>query len=63
MLYINEVLKMNLINNFYLFKSPFSIKSDGKNNTNLDLIKKLKITSKNRVNVNLNGDSLYKVEL
>jgi len=63
MLYINEVLKMNLINNFYLFKSPFSIKSDGKNNTNLDLIKKLKTTSKNRVNVNLDGDSLYKVEL
>ena len=63
MRYINEVLKHSLIRNFYLFKSPFSIKNDGKNNTNLHLIRKLKIMSKNKVKINLNGDSLYKIEL
>jgi diaminohydroxyphosphoribosylaminopyrimidine deaminase/5-amino-6-(5-phosphoribosylamino)uracil reductase len=61
--YISEVLKHKLIKNFYLFKSPFVIKNVGKNNSNPHLIKKLKITIKNKVKVNLNGDSLHKIEL
>jgi len=61
--YINEVLKNNLIRNFYLFKSSFSLRSNGKNNTKSNLIKKLKTTIKNKVKINLNSDSLYKIEL
>ena len=61
--YINSILKCNLIKNFYLFKSSFSLKKNGKNNTKSGLIKKLKATTNNRVNVNLNGDILYKIQL
>ena len=63
MKYINEVLKHNLIKNFYLFKSPISLKNEGKNNTKSILIRKLKTTHKNKVKINLNNDSLYKIQL
>ena len=61
--YINEVLKNNLIKNFYLFKSSFKLKNNGKNNSKIDLIRKLKTTINNKVKINLNGDSLYKIQL
>ena len=61
--YINEVLKYNLIRNFYLFKSSSSIKKNGKNNTRFNLTRKLKLTFKNKVKVNLNGDILHKIQL
>ena len=61
--YINEILKYNLIRNFYLFKSSFNLKNNGKNNTKLNLIKKLRTTTNNKVKINLNGDSLYKIQL
>ena len=61
--YINSILKYNLIKNFYLFKTSFSLKKNGKNNTKSDLIKKLKVATNNRINVNLNGDILYKIQL
>ena len=61
--YITEILKYNLIKNFYLFKSSFSLKNNGKNNIKSFLIKKLNTTDKNKVKVNLKGDTLYKVQL
>ena len=61
--YINEILKHNLIRNFYLFKSSFNLNNNGKNNTNINLIRRLKATVKNKVKINLNGDSLYKIQL
>ena len=61
--YINEILKYNLIRNFYLFKSSLNLNNNGTNNTKPFLIKKLKTTIKNKVNINLNGDSLYKIQL
>jgi len=61
--YLNEVLKSNLINNFYLFKSSFNLKNNGKNNAKPDLIRKLKTTIRNKVKINLNNDVLYKVQL
>ena len=63
MKYINEILKLRLIKNFYLFKSSFTLKNDGKNNAKPDLIKNLKINIRNKVKINLNGDTLYKVQL
>jgi diaminohydroxyphosphoribosylaminopyrimidine deaminase/5-amino-6-(5-phosphoribosylamino)uracil reductase len=61
--YINQILKHNLIRNFYLFKSPFNLKDNGKNNSNSILIRNLKTTLKNKVKIHLNGDSLYKIQL
>ena len=61
--YINEVLKSGLIENFYLFKSSLCLKNNGKNNSSSHLIKKLKTTIKNKIIINLNGDSLYKIQL
>ena len=61
--YISEVLKHKLIHNFYLFKSSISLKNDGKNNVKPFLIRKLKTTNKNKVKINLNGDSLFKIQL
>ena len=61
--YINEVLKRDLVKNFHLFKTSFKLRNDGMNNTKPFLIKKLKTTIKNKVKINLDGDSLYKIEL
>jgi len=61
--YINEILKYNLIKNFFLFKSYFPLKNNGMNNAELNLIKKLKTTIKKKVQINLNNDSLHKIEL
>ncbi len=61
--YINEVLKYNLIKNFYLFKSSLNLKKNGKNNASSNLIRKLQTTIKNKVKISLNNDSLYKIEL
>ena len=63
MKYINKALHHNLIKNFYLFRSSFKLKNNGKNNIKKNLIKKLKNTFKNKVKINLNGDSLYKIQL
>jgi len=61
--YINEVLKHNLIRNFYLFKSSYNLKNNGKNNAKINLIRKLKTTTKNKIKINLNGESLHKIQL
>ena len=61
--YITEILKYNLIRNFYLFKTSFDIKNGRKNNKKPISIRKLKITNKNKVKINLDGDNLYKIEL
>ena len=61
--YINEILKYNLIQNFYLFKSSSNLKKNGKNNTKINLIKKLKTTIKNKVRINLFDDTLFKIQL
>jgi len=61
--YINEILKYNLIKNFYLFKSPFNLNNNGQNNAKPNLIRKLKTSIKNKIKINLSGDSLYKIQL
>ena len=61
--YINEILKYKLIKNFYLFKSSYNLKNNGKNNIELNLTRKLRTTLKNKVKINLNGDSLHKIQL
>jgi diaminohydroxyphosphoribosylaminopyrimidine deaminase/5-amino-6-(5-phosphoribosylamino)uracil reductase len=61
--FLNQLLKSNLIRNFYLFKSSKNIHSKGQNNSSILYIKKIKIFRKSRIKINLKGDSLFKINL
>ncbi len=61
LIFLNKLLKYNFIFNLYLFQSFINLKRKGKNNGSINLIKKLKL--KNKIKVNLNGDSFYKVKI
>ena len=61
--FLNSLLRSNLIRNFYLFKSSKNIRSKGHNNSSNSLIKKIKISKKNRIKINLKEDNLYKISL
>ena len=61
LIFLNELLKFNLISNIYIFQSPFKLKKEGKNNTNVKTIKKLRL--KNKIKVNLKNDKLYKIHI
>ena len=61
LIFLNQLLKMNFINNLYIFKSNNKLKSNGFNNTKKNLIKNLKILK--QVNVNLNNDKLLKARI
>ena len=57
--FMNSLIKNKIINNLYIFKSNKKLGKDGKNNSSLNYIKKLK---RKLINVNLNDDKLYKVD-
>ena len=61
LIFLNELLKNKLIFNLHMFQSSIKLGKKGKNNTSNNIIKKLKL--KKRIKVNLNGDSLYKVKV
>jgi len=61
--FLNSILKFNLIKNFYLFKSSSALKLKGYNNATSYFIKNIKLSTKNRIKVNLKSDNLYKVKL
>ena len=61
--FLNQILENHMIKNFYLFKSSTNLGSKGSNNTDSFNVKKLKTSMKNKVQVNLNADSLYKVKI
>ena len=61
--FLSKLLKNNLIKNLYLFKSSQKLLLAGQNNSSLSQIKKIKILKKNKIKVNLYGDSLYKINL
>ena len=61
LIFLNKLLKENLIFNLYLFQKSSKLGRNGKNNTSNQLLKKL--TLKKKVNVNLSGDKLYKIKL
>ena len=60
---LSKLLKNNLVKNLYLFKSSQKLLLAGQNNSSLSQIKKIKILKKNKIKVNLYGDSLYKINL
>ena len=61
LIFLNQLLKMNFINNLYIFKSNTKLRSNGFNNSKKNLIKNLKILKE--VNVNLNNDKLLKARI
>jgi len=61
LIFLNELLKNKLIFNLYMFQSSIKLGKKGKNNTSNNIIKKLRLNKK--IKVNLNGDSLYKVRI
>jgi len=61
--FFNSILKFNLVKNLYLFKSSSNLKSRGSNNASAYYIKNIRLAKKNRINVNLKSDNLYKVKL
>ena len=61
LIFLNQLLKMDLINNVYIFKSNTKLKSNGYNKSKKNLIKSLKIFKE--VNVNLNDDKLLKARI
>jgi len=63
MTFLDELLKYNLIKNFYLFKSSLNLGKEGFNNRNTTYLKKINLSDKNKIKVNLEGDSLYKVKI
>jgi hypothetical protein len=63
MTFLDELLKYNLIKNFYLFKSSLNLGKEGFNNRNATYLKKINLSDKNKIKVNLEGDSLYKVKI
>ena len=61
--FLDELIKNNFIKNFYLFKSATNLGIKGLNNLNPRYLKKINFSKSNKIRVNLNGDSLYKVKI
>ena len=59
--FLNFLLLKRFIFNLFVFKSGQKIGVNGYNNSDLTLIKKIKL--KERIKVNLSGDNLYKIKL
>ena len=57
--FLNTLLKNNLLNDLYIFKSNEKLGKNGKNN---DTSKYLKKISPKLITINLNGDNLFKKE-
>ena len=61
LIFLKTLLKNKLIFNLYMFQSPAKLGRSGKNNTSNVFLKKLNL--KRKINVNLNGDKLYKIKI
>ena len=61
--FLDQLIKYNLIKNFFLFKSSINLAKNGLNNTNPIYLKKISFSRKDIIKVNLKGDTLYKVKI
>ena len=61
LVFLNELFKFKFVNNLYIFKSNNYLKNKGLNNQSINFIKKLKF--KNKLNVNLGNDELYRIRI
>ena len=58
--FLNSLIKHRLLNNLYIFQNNNKLKKSGSNNDSLKHLKKFKL--KKKIKVQLNNDSLYKIE-
>lgn len=58
--FLNSLISHKLINDLYIFQSNKKLKNNGSNNSSPKLLKQINL--KKKINVNLNNDSLYKIE-
>lgn len=58
--FLNSLIKFKLLNNLYVLQNSKKLKTKGLNNVSVKYLKKIKLNKK--INVNLNNDSLYKIE-
>ena len=61
LLFLKSMIKFNIISNLYVFKSHIKLGNLGYNSTNISFFNKLKL--KDRVNVNLKGENLFKIRI
>ena len=61
LVFLDKLIKYKLIFNLFFFKSSYNLKKNGKNNISNNFLKRLKLNKK--INVNLNGDKLYKIKI
>jgi diaminohydroxyphosphoribosylaminopyrimidine deaminase/5-amino-6-(5-phosphoribosylamino)uracil reductase len=61
LIFLNELMKKKLISNLFMFQSSVRLGKKGSNNTSNNILKKLKLNK--RVKVNLNNDNLYKINI
>ena len=61
--FLNQLIQYNLIKNFYLFKTSANLGTKGFNNSKPLYFKRMKISEKNKIKVNLKDNSLYKVKI
>ena len=61
LVFLTKLYKFNLLNDLYLFKSHKILNKSGYNNCKKNFLKRLKI--KNRINVNLKNDILFKMRI
>ena len=61
LIFLNELFKLKLVNELYLFMSNKKLKKNGLNNIYSNYLKKFKLN--NKIRVNLNDDKLYKIQL
>ena len=59
--FLNYLIKNKFLNNMYIFKSDTNLKKLGINYTSSNIIKKINL--KNKINVYLFGDNIYKEKL
>ena len=57
--FLNNLIKNNMINDLYIFKSNKKLGKKGKNNNTLSYLKRIKTKL---LTINLNGDNLFKKE-
>ncbi len=60
LVFLKKLLKEKLIFNLYMFQSFKKLGNSGKNNTSNNILKKISL--RNKISVNLNGDKLYKIK-
>ena len=61
LVFLNELIRYNLINTLYIFKSGKFIKKHGVNKIKLNVLKNYSL--KKQIMVNLNDDKLFKVKI